>query len=186
MSEVAGPITDGAICDYLKQLLPGWMQGDTATGLACAFASALQAFMDLAMDARDQTFPAQADDQALSVLGRDRALYQFVTETAADFRKRLTHAFEIHKKGGTRTGVDFVLSLLLPDTTYKIHEFGPDSWHLGKSHLGVDTYLFDSSALFTFRVDVFATLADNLRQALSAALRQVKAAHTTFFIQEVQ
>lgn len=180
----AGTPTDPPICDYIMKLLPGWMQGSVIKGVACSLASVLHTLMDSMKYGREQLFGQLATPQALEFLGRDRRIKRFPSESDEDYRLRVTNAFKLHSKGGTRPGLEDLLALLLPDTQTEIREYGPDSWHLGKNRLGENTYLFDSQALFTFKVIVHAQLEPQKLATLRSAINEIKPAHTRGIIQE--
>jgi len=101
-------------------------------------------------------------------------------------RKLLAVLAQVYKQKGTAEGIINVARFFLGISITEVGQPNLDSWILGESELGIDTYLGpgDSAGLYTMYLNVDAALTDDNRQVLVALVEYMKPAHTHYQIIE--
>jgi hypothetical protein len=120
--------------EYGQALLPEWLLGLTGEWgrkWCTVFGGFEDVILSSTKDGVKARLVAEAPDDALPYIGDERVLARGRTETLTAYRTRLQRAWEIHKYGGTSSGVEASLFPIWPslDEDFTNALAVNDGWH---------------------------------------------------------
>lgn len=172
----------------LKDLAPvlGRLGGDSTNLLAVLDNTASKLRADVARFA-DQVDPDKCEARLLPRLLRLLGWTFSISLTERQQRGLCKAVLTIYQQKGTKVGIANALRIVL-GLNVEVVSFLTDTWELGYSELGVDTYAgaaADSADADKFAVQSPRTLTDQERNAATQIIDFMKPIDTRYVIQEV-
>ncbi len=169
-----------AFIEYFKSLLIPIVQTSAVfTAVCSAVAKEFQALWQYGIYILELCFIQSKN--STSIYAKDRSIDAIKNESEASYYMRTLGAYSFLKFSSTRNGIESILKSFT-DKDFIIRELYKDSFILGKTKLGVNSFLQSSQASYYFVVRFDVPLSVDEKLYLEELIDMFKPAHVGFHI----
>ncbi len=112
---------------------------------------------------------------------KERGITKLKYETEEQFKQRVIYAFQFYATSAPKQWIEKILSYVI-DKDFIVDECYQNSWVLGESQLGIDTYISHEEYIRAFFIRFSESISSEEREYIDQIMNHYKPAHVAHYI----